>query len=431
MTSGLISLLLGSVVSLGCLIGAFFVLRRKRLIDDIPTSKAQGVFIGLVELKGTAESEKPLTSYLAGTRCVQCTWQVDEEWSKTVYTTDAEGHTHSHTESGWTRVAGGSLYIPFYLKDDTGVIRIVPERATIHGVKVFDQTCSRGNPLYFAKGPASEVPNSTHRRRFLETAVPLHSMLYIVGQARVQENVVAPEIAYARDAPMFLISTRTEKQISRRYTLEFWLWFVAAAAVIGGTVAWSMLEAGSIVVQSLVIAVGGFIGAALLGWLWTVYNSFINLRNMVGQGKSQVDVQLKRRHDLIPNLVKTIEGYRTHEIETQKLLAEIRTQAEASLPGEAGPDPKGIAPMLNIIVERYPELKASESFLQLHHALVDTEQCIALARDYFNNIVTFYNTRLDIIPDRFVAAMARFRPQPLMAAADFERAPIHVQLVSW
>jgi hypothetical protein len=431
MTSGLISLLLGSVVSLGCLIGAFFVLRRKRLIDDIPTSKAQGVFIGLVELKGTAESEKPLTSYLAGTRCVQCTWQVDEEWSKTVYTTDAEGHTHSHTESGWTRVAGGSLYIPFYLKDDTGVIRIVPERATIHGVKVFDQTCSRGNPLYFAKGPASEVPNSTHRRRFLETAVPLHSMLYIVGQARVQENVVAPEIAYAKDAPMFLISTRTEKQISRRYTLEFWLWFVAAAAVIGGTVAWSMLEAGSIVVQSLVIAVGGFIGAALLGWLWTVYNSFINLRNMVGQGKSQVDVQLKRRHDLIPNLVKTIEGYRTHEIETQKLLAEIRTQAEASLPGEAGPDPKGIAPMLNIIVERYPELKASESFLQLHHALVDTEQCIALARDYFNNIVTFYNTRLDIIPDRFVAAMARFRPQPLMAAADFERAPIHVQLVSW
>jgi len=428
----LISLLLGSVVSLGCLIRAFFVLRRKRLIDDIPTSKARGVFIGLVELKGTAESEKPLTSYLAGIRCVQCTWQVDEEWLRTVVTTDAQGHTHSHTESGWTRVADGSLYIPFYLKDDTGVIRIVPARATIHGVKVFDQTCSRGSPLYFAKGPASEVPDSTHQRRFLETAMPLHSMLYVVGQARVKEDIVAPEIAYDKDAPMFLISTHTEKQVSRRYTWEFWLWFVGAlAAVIGGTIAWGMLKTGSIVMQSLVIAAGGFIGATLLGWLWTVYNSFINLRNMVGQGKSQIDVQLKRRHDLIPNLVKTIEGYRTHETETQKLLAEIRTQAEATLPGEPGPDPKGAALMLNIIVERYPELKANESFLQLHHALVDTEQRIALARDYFNNIVTFYNTRLDIIPDWFVAAMARFRPQPLMSAADFERAPVHVQLVSW
>lgn len=257
-------------------------------------------------------------------------------------------------------------------------------------------------------------------------------MLYVVGQARVKEDVVAPEIAYDKDAPMFLISTHTEKQVSRRYTLKFWLWFVGAlAAVIGGTVAWGMLETGSIVMQSLVIAAGGFIGATLLGWLWTVYNSFINLRNMVGQGKSQIDVQLKRRHDLIPNLVKTIEGYRTHETETQKLLAEIRTQAEATLPGEPGPDPKGVALMLNIIGERYPELKANESFLQLHHALVDTEQRIALARDYFNNIVTFYNTRLDIIPDRFVAAMARFRPQPLMATADFERAPVRVQLVSW
>lgn len=86
--------------------------------------------------------------------------------------------------------------------------------------------------------------------------------------------------------------------------------------------------------------------------------------------------------------------------------------------------------MLDIIVERYPELKASESFLQLQHALADTEQRIALARDYFNNIATFYNTRLDIIPDRFVAAMARLHPQDLLAAADFERAPVHIQLAT-
>ena len=435
MPYSLLSALVGSLASLGCLIGAFFVLRRKRLIDDVPTSKAQGVFIGLVELKGTAESEEPLTSYLAETRCVQYAWQVDEHWSRTVVETytDAHGHsqTRSRTESGWTRVAGGTQSIPFYLKDDSGVIRIVPESATIHGVKVFDQTCSRGSPLYFAKAPAREVSNSTHRRRFLETAVPLHSMLYIVGRAREREDIVAAEVAHDKGAPMFLISTRTEKQVGRRYASLFWLWSILGfAAAIAGATGWSMLETGSILWQPLVTATGAFVAATLLGWIWTMYNSLINLRNMVGQGRSQVDVQLKRRHDLIPNLVKTIEGYRTHESERQKLLAEIRTQTEATLPGEAGPNPVGIAPMLSILVERYPELKASESFLQLQQALADTEQRIALARDYFNNIATFYNTRLDIIPDRFVAAMARLRPQALMAAADFERAPVHIQLAS-
>ena len=90
MSSGflpLLSIILGGLGGIGCLIGAFRALRRKRLIDDVPTSKTQGVFIGLAELKGTAESEMPLTSYLAGTRCVQYTWQIDEHWSRTVHET--------------------------------------------------------------------------------------------------------------------------------------------------------------------------------------------------------------------------------------------------------------------------------------------------------------------------------------------------------
>jgi hypothetical protein len=425
----------GALASLGCLIAAFLALRRKRLIDDVPTSKAKGVFIGFVELQGTAETDKPLTSYLAETRCVQYAWQVDEHWSRTVVETytDAEGHTQTRTrtESGWTRVASGGQFIPFYLRDDTGVIRVVPEGATVHSLRVFDQTCSRASPLYFAKGPPREVSDSTHRRRFLETAVPLHSMLYIVGQSREREDIVAAEIAYDKVAPMFLISTRTEKQVSRRYTLSFWLWFIVGlAAAIAGAIGWCMLETGSVQWQISAIATGAFMVAMVLGWIWTTYNSLINLRNMVKQGKSQVDVQLKRRHDLIPGLLKAVEGYRTHESETQKLLAEIRKQTEATPPGEPGPDHKGIAPLLAVIVERYPELKASESFLRLQHTLSDTEQRIALARDYFNNIATFYKTRLDIIPDRFVAAMARLRPQDLLAAAGFERAPVDIRLVS-
>jgi hypothetical protein len=431
----LLTIGLGSSFTLGCLIGAFWNLRRKRLIDDIPTSKTQGVFIGLVELKGTAESEMPLTSYLAGTHCVQYAWQIDEHWSRTVYETyaDAKGNiqTRTRTESGWTKVAGGSQATPFYLKDDTGVIRVVPEGATIHSITVFNETCSPNSDLYFGKGPAQGIPDSTNRRRFHETALPLHTMLYVMGQARERKDIVAAEIGYVKNTPMFVISTRTEKQLGTSYMLWFWFWLIVGLGVAMGSMAgWSTLGKANITWQPFVAAAGGFIAALLLGWVWAVYNSLINLHNMVGQGWSQVDVQLKRRHDLIPNLVETVEGYRRYESEIQKLLAEIRTQTEATPPSVAGPDFKGVVPMLSIVIESYPNLKASESFLRLQQELVDTEQRIALARDYFNNIATFYNTRLSIIPDRFVAALARLRPRTLMATADFERAPVHVQLAS-
>jgi len=436
MPSGILSLLpivLGSLGSLGCLFGAFRALRRKRLIDDVPTSKTQGVFIGLAELKGTAESEVPLASYLAGISCVQYVWQVAEHWSRTVHETytDAKGHTQTRTrtESGWTKVAGGGQSAPFYLKDDTGVIQVVPEGATIHSITVFDETCSPNSDLYYGKGPAHGVPDSTHRRRFRETALPLHTMLYVMGQAHERKDMVAAEITFDKDAPVFVISTRTEKHLSTGYARWFWgLLILGLALAIGGTVGWSIMVKAYIEWQLLYAAIGGFIVALLLGWVWTVYNSLINLHHMVEQGWSQVDVQLKRRYDLIPNLMETVRGYRDYESELQELLAKMRTQVDGTPPGVAGPDFEGMAPTLRVIMERYPELKANESFLRLHQALVDTEQRIALARDYFNNIATFYNTRLEIIPDRFVAALARLRPRTLMTAADFERAPVQVRL---
>jgi len=137
----------GLALGLGCLIGVFAMLRRRRMLADMPTSKTQGVFIGQVELKGTAESETPLSSYLAGERCVLYLWQVEEHWSRTVHETyrDAQGHTQTRmrVESGWTRVASGQELPPFYLKDDTGVIRILPEGANIHGKTTFDKTVGR------------------------------------------------------------------------------------------------------------------------------------------------------------------------------------------------------------------------------------------------------------------------------------------------
>jgi hypothetical protein len=155
-------------------------------------------------------------------------------------------------------------------------------------------------------------------------------------------------------------------------------------------------------------------------WIWTTYNSLINLLHRVEQGWSQVDIQLKRRHDLIPNLVSIVAGYKHYESETQPAITAMRSQMEAT--------PPGVTPLLGVVIERYPDLQASESLLKLQKELSDTEQRIALARDYFNDVATFYNTRLGIIPDRYVAVLAKLHPAKLMSSTEFERAPVKVNL---
>ena len=130
--------LIGALLGLLTLWGAFRAGRRRRLVENLPTSKTTGVFIGLVELKGTAESANPLTSFLAEQPCVDYQWSVEEHWSRTVTEThtdsDGKSHTETHTESGWTTVASGGEMIPFYLQDDCGVILIRPEGAKLEPV---------------------------------------------------------------------------------------------------------------------------------------------------------------------------------------------------------------------------------------------------------------------------------------------------------
>ncbi len=430
-----IALGVGVLFIAGCLFGAFHALGRKRLLNDNPTSKTQGVFIGLTELNGTAEMEKPLISYLAVAPCVHYAYTVEEHWQRTVTETytDSKGHTHvrSKTESGWKRIDTGGLSATFYLKDDTGVLRILPEGAKIEDKEVFEKTVGPGDPIYFNKCPAREIANTTHRRRFRETAIPLHARLYIVGRAREREDIVAAEIAKDKAAPLFLISVRTEKQVSTGYGAQVWVWVVLGFLLsLGIALAWQLMRpvAADFTIGPYLIAAFGYLFIYLLGWVWTIYNSFINLHNRVQRGWAQVDVQLKRRNDLIPNLVQVVAGYRTHEQDTQLLVTRMRGQLSATAPGVSGPDFSGVAPLLKVTIEAYPDLKANDQFLKLQKNLVETEQRIALARDYYNDIATFYNSRLEMVPDRFIGALARLKPRTLMSAAGFERAPVPVTL---
>lgn len=428
---------LGGLLAWLVLFFALRAARRQRLVTDLPTSKTTGVFIGLVELAGTAEAEEPLVSFLAETRCVYYQWNVDEHWSRMVTETytDSEGKTQTRTriESGWTTVAQGSNSIEFYLRDDCGVIAIRPDKAQIEPLSVFDRECGQGDELYYGKGPPGSVGDSTYRRHFAERAIPLHAPLYVVGQARERADVVAPEIAFDPQAEIFLISTRSQDQVRRGLGWQFWLLGLLGLMLgIGGFVTPDAIQKHDLQadVPKYSLAAAGFGLAGLIGWILMVYNSLIALRQRVDQAWSNVDVQLKRRFDLIPRLVLIVQGLRDYERTVQTELANLRTQLTATPPGQPGPDPHAATASVLAIAEHYPELKANTSFLNLQKNLVDTEQRIALARGYFNDIATFYNTRLEQIPDGWIARLGGLKPRVLMTADEFERAAVKVDLAS-
>jgi len=429
--------LIGVLLAVLCLVAAFREGRRRRLLDNLPISKTTGVFIGLVELKGTAEAEAPLTSYLAEQASTHYAWSVQEHWSRTVTETytDDKGHsqTRTRTESGWTQVADGGETIAFYVQDDCGVILIQPEGAKIEPLTIFDETCTPLNALYYGKGPAGAVMDSSFRRRFVETAIPVKANLYVVGQARERQDVVAPEIAADKTAPMFLISTRTQEQVSSgmKWGSRGWAFFGLVLAV--GFMVWRDVVLNVDPQREIVVyvAIGcGYLFLGVLLWVWMVYNSLVDLRQRVRAAWALVDIQLKRRFDLIPNLVNCVKGYRDHEAQLQEELAALRSQLAATPPGVAGPDHAAVSNQVIAIAERYPELKANDAFLALQKSLSETEQRIALARSYFNEIATHYNTRLETVPERYIAALGAMKPQPLMEANDFERAAVKVDLTA-
>ena len=421
---------LAGVLALLCLWRSHAANRHYRLIEALPTSRTQGVFIGLVELKGTAEGD-PFLSYLTGQECILYRWSVSEEWRRVVTETyrDQQGRTQTRqrVESGWTTLASGGESRPFYLQDETGAVLVHPDGADVRPFQLMSERVTAIDPLYYGKGPPGSIMNSTGVRRFLEEGIPHHAEVFIVGQAREREDVVAAEVAAAPGAPLYLVTTEAEAQVLRRYGRSrdglglLGLGLAAACGyglgVLTGLAAPPWLAAA---------AAGLYLIFWISTWVWMLFNSLVDVRNRVRQGWSLIEVQLKRRHDLIPPLVAAVDGLRMHEKEVTEAVTALRQQQQATPPGQPGPEYQGAAARLAVLVERYPVLKTSDAFLRLQHSLTETEQRIALARDYFNDITTAYNTRLEVFPDSLLARLFGFRAQPLLAAEDFERAPVAI-----
>jgi len=411
--------LLALLASGGCLLLALSAGRKRRLLDDTPVSKALGVFVGEVELEGVCVRRDPFISYLAERPCVLYRWSVEEHWRRArqeTYTDD-KGNTRTRTviDTGSDTVASGGETGGFYIQDDTGYVWVDPKGADMDTLTMFERHADRGDHLYHEKGPSGSVYGSTGERSFYEYGLPVGTPLFVRGRASERPDIVAAQIRHEEKADMFIITPRKEKDLSDGKATAYVLWNVLGALCAGGFGV--VLLAGArpdVVPFGLLLGVALYLLALGAGWVWMAFNSLTGLRNRVRQAQSLIDVQLKRRADLIPPLVACVQGFRAHEASVQALVAALRAQT-------AGARPSAVAPMLVAVAERYPELRARESFDELRKQLVETEDRIALARAYHNNIATFYNTRLERVPDRYVADIVQMQPEPLFQAEGFER----------
>ena len=169
----------------------------------------------------------------------------------------------------------------------------------------------------------------------------------------------------------------------------------------------------------------------ILLYIGSTYNKLVVLRNRVKDQWTQIDVQLKRRFDLIPNLVETVKGYASHEKDTLEAVVKARNEYLSSDTPEgkmeANNDLNKVVTKLFALAESYPELKADTSFRELQSTLTETEDKISYARQFYNDVVMKYNNKVEVFPSNIVAGMFGFKTNAYFNATEEERENVKVK----
>jgi len=166
-------------------------------------------------------------------------------------------------------------------------------------------------------------------------------------------------------------------------------------------------------------------------WAVTIYNGLIRLKNRVDEAWSDIDVQLKRRYDLIPNLVNTVKGYAAHEKEVFEKVTEARSRAMSANSTEDKAQAENMLSntlkSLFAVAESYPDLKANQNFLELQRELTDTEDKIQAARRFYNGNVRDFNIKIEIFPNNLFAGILNFTKRQFFEAAGAEKEAVIVK----
>ncbi len=182
------------------------------------------------------------------------------------------------------------------------------------------------------------------------------------------------------------------------------------------------------------LIIGGVSAAVLLIWFISTWNRLVRLEKNVEQSWANIDVLLKQRYDMIPNLVNTVKGYATHEREIFEQFAQARQTAAGALAqgdvaGVAAAEGMlaGLMPRINMVAEQYPELKADSNFLNLQNQITALENQIADRREFYNASATSFNTAIETIPTNIVAGVKSCKERTLFEVVGIERENVSVQ----
>lgn len=406
----------GVVVALVGIAVWLVFLGRKRLIQDLPTSSTRSVALGLNELAGRVECEDSVPSPQAA---VECVW-----WKNEFFVDNGDNWKKTGEQVGGP--------VGFHLVDDEGSIEVRPRRAEVHGRETHDGPpvpallpVADANATLVSRHLAAQATRGK-KRRVVEQVIPVGAEVYVLGTAQLPHESLQPLIGPDRDGShRFMVRVGTEDDALHAERVGVGLGFLTAViGGVGAAVAWhdgQALAAGTITwseVSPWGPAAGVVAVLMVMAALSTVfvYNGLVLLRERVQRAWSLIDIELRRRHDLIPSLAKVVQAHAAHESEVQRAVAELRSTLASDLPAEPTDEAVVSAERqiraetaalyrLLALVEAYPTLTADESFAALRVALIDTEDRIAAARGFYNASVQALHDRARAVPGNLVAAL--------------------------
>jgi len=414
------------------LLGAWLTDRRRRVYADLGTTPAAAVYAGRNEVKGRAWHPSPTSSHLTHTPSVWWTFVLEEErrHTRTVTSTDSDGHTSTSrvTETQFHVIDNRNGSKPWVeVVDDSGSVRVRLNGATIVERTSLSEIFERSHAdSGFMASLFGRGDGPTGRYRHTERLVAVGDQLFVSGEATFNEDTARPEIT---GGSPFLVSTKSEEQHRRGLAVATPLLLVAALAAGAASTGSAIAVPGGIVPGLAAVTF-----AILGGWTIVLHNRLQSLAEQASRALSLIDVQLTRRHDLIPSIAAVARAHADHEgivlvasalARSEPMSATNRstpspTDAQDAFDGELGRQTDVLRKLI-AVSEAYPDLGADESFLRLQHELADTESRIAGARTFYNESVTLLRERRQTFPGVWVARFSDARRFVLIGAGRFER----------
>lgn len=411
-----------------CLAAGSLALRRRYLLDDLPTATARWATVGLNELRGRVTTATPLRSPLTGTPCVYYAWTAEERFRRHERYFDEGGRLRARPVEGWERIGGDRARASFHLVDHTGSIAVDPAGAQVEGRPCLRRTVGRRHPAYWAAGRLV-VAGSRGKRRLRETVVPVGAELYVLGPASLEADRRNLALRANRADP-FIVAVGSGRRVARRYA---WVGRgLLLAGVVLAAAAGALLTVPVIPVLVLVGGVGGLLGAAA-AVLAATWNALVSARDRTERAWANLEVELQRRADLLPAFVAAVAATARHD---HTPVPPSSRSAVAVPPATAGSGPgpsrprrgrggrhrdadvrwaneaarRQAAQVRHVLAsaEADPGLHSVGVFAALGGELADTEDRLAHARTFFNDSVLALRRRARRLPGALVASPARF-----------------------